>query len=254
VELSKRGVLKLIGLALLGVIARPVLGALSRFKVAGATQRAAGFTGKRWAMAVNLKSCTGCGDCIDACHRTHNVPSIGNPKDEVKWLWTLRYEQVFPEQKGEFIKKELKGLPTLVLCNHCDNPPCAQVCPVVAIWKREDGIVMQDYHRCIGCRYCMLACPYDAISFNWRDPDPFIPEVNPDFPTRRPGVVERCNFCQERVDKVLRPACVETCKENALVFGDLEDGESEVRRLLESHYSFRRKPELGTKPKVFYIA
>jgi molybdopterin-containing oxidoreductase family iron-sulfur binding subunit len=99
----------------------------------------------------------------------------------------------------------------------------------------------------------MLACPYDAISFNWKDPDPFISEVNPAFPTRRPGVVERCNFCQERVDKGLRPACVESCKENSLVFGDLEDGDSEVRKLLESHHSLRRKPELGTKPKVFYI-
>ncbi len=252
-ELSKRRFLKLIGLTVLGVLARPVYGALSRLKAARASPAGAYFAGKRWGMVVNLKSCTGCGDCIDACHRTHNVPSFGNLKDEIKWIWTIPYEQAFPEQSHELINKELRGLPTTVLCNHCDNPPCARVCPVGAIWKREDGLVMQDYHRCIGCRYCMVACPYGAVSFNWRDPRPFIRETDPDFPIRRPGVVERCNFCEERLAKDLRPACVEACKEIALVFGDLEDADSEVRRILFSHYSLRRKPELGTKPKVYYI-
>lgn len=252
-EVSKRRFLKLIGLAVLGVLARPVFGALTRLKAARASPAGAYFAGKRWGMVVNLKGCTGCAACIDACHTTHNVPSFGNPKDEIKWLWTLRYEQVFPEQNHELIKKELRGLPTPVLCNHCDNPPCAQVCPVGAIWKREDGLVMQDYHRCIGCRYCMVACPYGAVSFNWRDPRPFIGERNSDFPIRKPGVVERCNFCEERLAKDLCPACVEACKEKALVFGDLEDAGSEVRKILDSRFSLRRKPELGTKPKVYYI-
>ncbi len=252
-EVSKRSFLKLVGLAILGVLGRTVFGTLSRFKTARASPAGAYFAGKRWGMVVNLKSCSGCGACVDACRSAHNVPSFGNPKDEIKWIWTIPFGQAFPEQNHELLEKELRGLPTPVLCNHCDDPPCARVCPVTAIWKREDGIVMQDYHRCIGCRYCMVACPYGAVSFNWRDPRPFIREINSDFPTRKPGVVERCNFCEERLAKNLRPACVEACKEQALVFGDLEDAGSKVRKTLASSYSLRRKPELGTKPRVYYV-
>jgi molybdopterin-containing oxidoreductase family iron-sulfur binding subunit len=237
----------------LGFLARPVLGALSRLKAAKASAAGGYFVGKRWGMVVNLKKCTECAACIDACHTTHAVPSLADPRHEIKWLWTIPYEEAFPEQNHELLNKELRGLRTLVLCNHCENPPCAQVCPVTAIWKREDGIVMQDYHRCIGCRYCMVACPYGAISFNWRDPEPFVRERKSDFPIRKPGVVERCNFCEERLAKGLRPACVEACEEKALVFGDLEDPDSEARRILDSHFSLRRKPELGTKPRVYYI-
>lgn len=253
---SRRGLLKLIGLAVLGVAARPVLEVLSRLRPAQASPRAGAAVRTRWAMAVNLKACRsseGCTDCIEACHRTHNVPAHGDPKHEIKWIWPIAYEHAFPEQEHEFLRNDLRGLPTLVLCNHCDNPPCARVCPVVAIWKREDGIVMQDYHRCIGCRYCMLACPYGAVSFNWRDPRPSIREINRDFPIRTRGVVERCNFCQERLDKGLRPACVEACKERVLLFGDLRDADSEVASALRSQHSLRRKPELGTKPQVYYL-
>lgn len=253
---SRRGLLKLIGLAVLGAVARPVFGVLSRLNPAQASAGTRGAVGRRWAMVIDLKACPagdGCTDCVDACHRTHNVPSLGDPKHELKWIWPIAYEEAFPEQKHEPLKKDLRGLPTLVLCNHCDNPPCARVCPVVAIWKRQDGIVMQDYHRCIGCRYCMLACPYGAISFNWRDPRPFIREMNRDFPTRTRGVVERCNFCQERLDKGLRPACVEACKAKAILFGDLGDADSEVAKALHSRYSLRRRPELGTRPQVHYL-
>jgi molybdopterin-containing oxidoreductase family iron-sulfur binding subunit len=98
----------------------------------------------------------------------------------------------------------------------------------------------------------MVACPFGARSFNWKDPRPFIREINPDFPTRTKGVVEKCNFCEERLARGLLPACVEA-SDGALIFGDLEDPESEVRRILGSHYTIRRKNELGTKPCVFYI-
>jgi len=141
----------------------------------------------------------------------------------------------------------------MVFCNHCDNPPCVRVCPVQATWKRQDGIVMMDWHRCIGCRYCVAACPYGSRSFNWFDPRPYIAELNPDFPTRTKGVVEKCNFCEERLAKGQPPACVEACKEKAFVFGNLADPQSEVRQLLESRYTLRRKPELGTQPDVFYL-
>jgi Fe-S-cluster-containing dehydrogenase component len=112
---------------------------------------------------------------------------------------------------------------------------------------------MMDYHRCIGCRYCMAGCPYGSRSFNWKNPRPFIKEINFDFPTRTKGVVEKCNFCQERLIQGLLPACVEACKERALIFGDLNDPDSEVRRILRSRHTIQRHPELGTKPKVFYV-
>jgi molybdopterin-containing oxidoreductase family iron-sulfur binding subunit len=140
-----------------------------------------------------------------------------------------------------------------VLCNHCDNPPCVRVCPTQATFKRADGIVVMDYHRCIGCRFCMAACPYGARSMNYRDPRPFIAEINPDFPTRCKGVVEKCNFCEERLAKGQLPACVEACKEKALIFGDMDDPRSAPRRLLKDWFSIRRRPELGTDPQIYYL-
>jgi molybdopterin-containing oxidoreductase family iron-sulfur binding subunit len=127
------------------------------------------------------------------------------------------------------------------------------VCPVKATWKREDGIVMMDFHRCIGCRFCMSACPYGSRSFNWRDPRPYIKETNPDFPTRTKGVVEKCNFCEERLREGLLPACVEACEDKTLVFGNLEDPNSEVSKLISSNYTLRRHSGLGTEPKVYYL-
>ena len=112
---------------------------------------------------------------------------------------------------------------------------------------------MMDWHRCIGCRYCMAACPYGSRSFNWFDPRPYISELNPDYPTRTKGVVEKCTFCEERLAKGQAPLCVEACPEKALVFGNLADPKSEVRRLLDARFSIRRKPELGTHPEVFYL-
>jgi Fe-S-cluster-containing dehydrogenase component len=114
---------------------------------------------------------------------------------------------------------------------------------------------MMDMHRCIGCRYCMAACPYGSRSFNWSDPRKFIPEkaINPNYPTRTKGVVEKCSFCNERIDIGLMPACVEACKEKALVFGDINDPGSNVRTLLRKRFAIRRKPSLGTEPHVYYM-
>lgn len=241
---------------MLGLAAKPALDVLSRLKLVEASPTAITLVGKRWAMVVNLKACTakdGCRDCIDACHRIHNVPDFGNVKDEIKWIWTAPYEKVFPEHEPEFIEEGLKGSPVILLCNQCNNPPCVKYCPTKATWKREDGIIMMDYHRCIGCRYCMAGCPYGSRSFNWKNPRPFIKEVNPDFPTRTRGVVEKCNFCEERLAEGLPPACVEACTEKALVFGDLEAPDSEVREILQSQKFMQRLPELGTKPNVYYV-
>jgi Fe-S-cluster-containing dehydrogenase component len=255
-EMNRRAFLKLSGLPMLALLSKPVFGVISRLKPAKASVKPGTIAAKRWAMIVNLKACSakdGCGDCIDACHRIHNVPDFGNLKDEIKWIWTVPYEGAFPEQENEFVGEGLKNGPVLLLCNHCNNPPCVRVCPTKATFRREDGIVMMDYHRCIGCRYCMAACPYGSRSFNWRDPRPFIKKVNPEFPTRMKGVVEKCNFCQERLAEGLPPACVKACPERALVFGDLGDPNSDVREILRTHYAVRRKPGLGTQPKVYYI-
>ena len=212
---------------------------------------------QRWAMIVDLKKCREkkeCSLCISACHKAHNVPCIGNKKDEVKWIWKDSFQNVFPEEMNDFQAASEKCGPALLLCNHCDNPPCVSVCPTKATWKREsDGLVMMDWHRCIGCRYCMAACPYGSRSFNWRDPRPFISESTAAFPTRMKGVVEKCNFCEERLVIGKLPACVEACPAHALVFGDLRDSGSEARQLLRANHTIRRKPGLGTQPQVYYI-
>jgi molybdopterin-containing oxidoreductase family iron-sulfur binding subunit len=219
--------------------------------------------GERWAMVVDLQACRkeeGCRDCILACHREHNVPTIKDPltdevnkEEEVKWIWKEPYAEAFPGQTHEFLAHDLAHEEVLVFCNHCDNPPCTRVCPTRATWKRDDGIVMMDWHRCIGCRYCVAACPYGSRSFNWRNPRPFIENADPAFPTRTRGVVEKCTFCDERLSKGLMPACVEACETGCLKFGDLDDPDSEVRAILHERHAIRRKPGLGTRPQVYYL-
>jgi [DsrC]-trisulfide reductase subunit O len=253
-EWTRRTFLKITGISLLGwgvkAAGNPVAGA-DEGKVLWNPKA---LRGKRWAMVIDLKKkCPdGCRDCIEACHRTHNVPDFGNPKDEVKWIWNEPYGDVFPDQENKFLGEGLAERPVIVLCNHCDNPPCVRVCPTKATFKREDGIVMMDYHRCIGCRFCIAGCPFGARSMNYRDPRPFIKKVNADYPTRTKGVVEKCNFCAERLDEGLIPACVEACKER-LFFGDLGSPDSEVRKLLTARFTIRRKPHLGTQPQVYYL-
>ncbi len=211
-------------------------------------------TAKRWAMAVDPSKCRAdCTDCIVACHTIHNVPDFGNPKDEVKWIWQEPFAAVFPDNHHAYSGQAIQKMRLPVLCNHCSNPPCVRVCPTKATFQRPDGIVMMDYHRCIGCRLCMAACPYGARSMNYREPRPFIAKINPDFPTRTKGVVEKCNFCEERLAKGLLPACVLACKEKALVFGDMENTRSAIRRLIENRFNLRRRANLGTNPQIYYI-
>jgi len=192
----------------------------------------------------------------DACHRIHNVPVLitekEDPKHEIKWIWPDTYEHAFPEQINEYHPEAFKKKPFPLLCNHCDHPPCVRVCPTKATFKMPNGIIQQDMHRCIGCRFCMAACPYGSRSFNFVDPRPYIKEENPEYPTRTMGVVEKCTFCSERLQKGLEPACVEASN-GALVFGNLNDPESEVRQILNTRFTLRRKPSLGTMPSVFYV-
>jgi Fe-S-cluster-containing dehydrogenase component len=212
---------------------------------------------RRWAMVVDLKRCrekNNCTLCIAACHGVHNVPDFGNSKDEVQWIWKDSYERAFAELDHEFQAAAPRRGPVLLLCNHCDNPPCVRVCPTRATWKREsDGLVMMDWHRCIGCRYCMAACPYGSRSFNWMDPRPFLHAITPGFPTRMRGVVEKCNFCEERLAIGEPPACVKACPAGALTFGDTNRQDSPARQMLREHYTIRRRAGLGTQPQVYYL-
>jgi molybdopterin-containing oxidoreductase family iron-sulfur binding subunit len=190
---------------------------------------------------------------IAACNKIHNIPKLETENHEIKWIWAEAYHNAFPEKETEFLNEHLEHIVLPVLCNHCEDPPCCRACPTQATFKREsDGIVMMDFHRCIGCRFCMAACPYGARSFNFRDPRPFIKETNLEFPTRMKGVVEKCSFCAERLAEGKLPACVEASN-GILIFGDLDDPQSEVRQVLRENYTIRRKQNLGTGPSVYYI-
>ncbi len=252
-EFSRRTFLRIAALSALGLGVKPAVESLAlgeaKFLPGPKALKA-----KRWAMVVDSKKCPPtCVDCIVACHKAHNVPDFGNPKDEIKWIWKEPFSDAFPGQEHRYMEQGFKERPVMVLCNHCDDPPCVRVCPTQATFKRADGIVMMDYHRCIGCRFCVAGCPFGARSMNFRDPRPFIKEINPDFPTRTKGVVEKCTFCVERLAQGLLPACVVACKEKGLTFGDLEDPQAEIRALLQANFTMRRKAELGTSPQVYYI-
>lgn len=223
--------------------------------------------GKQYGLVIDIKKFaehSGLADkCIDACHTEHNVPDYGNPKDEIKWIWVDDYEHSFVEHSHHKKNKALHEMPIVLLCNHCAKPSCVRACPTKATFKNEDGIVMMDYHRCIGCRFCMAACPYGARSFNWRNPREtyangnykyYKKGINPEFPTRMRGVVEKCNFCAKRLSQGKMPACVEACKDTgAMYFGDINNPKSEVALVLENNYTIQRKPAAGTFPSVFYI-
>ncbi len=264
-SINRRQFLKIAGIStVLGIGSTAVVSGLrkgdleaSQFEVSPGA-----LTARRWGFVVDMskfKSGEDIKRVIDSCHSIHNVPEYGNPKDEIKWIWKDDYGHVFPNQENEYATAELKEKPFMVFCNHCAQPACVRVCPTKDTFKRQDGIVMMDMHRCIGCRFCMAACPFGARSFNFRDPRgtdengrPFIKKENPEFPTRTKGVVEKCTGCYERLAKGLKPACVEASN-GGIVFGDLEDPNSEVRKLIAKHYTIRRKPELGTQPSIYYI-
>ena len=208
----------------------------------------------RWAMVIDTRKFTTPADferVTSACHNAHNVPDIPG-KQEVKWLWADGYPQVFPDDPHGYMPDKVKFGSFLLLCNHCDNPPCVRVCPTQATFKQIDGSVTMDPHRCIGCRFCMAGCPYGARSFNFRDPLPFIKNLNPAYPARTRGVVEKCTFCPERLANGQLPACVEASN-GAILFGDLNDPNSPVRKALAENFTVRRKPTLGTGPGVYYI-
>ena len=192
----------------------------------------------RRAFLVNSDKCIGCRGCAMACKSFNQL----EPERFWRYVYPLDKE-IYPHEERAFYS---------LACNHCENPACVRVCPTKATFRRHDGIVVMDYHRCIGCRYCMAGCPFGARSFNFMDPRPAIAETNPTFPTRMRGVVEKCTFCSERLAVGQMPLCVEA-SEGGIAFGDLADKDSSVRKLLAENFTLRRKPTLGTEPSVYYI-
>ena len=251
---SRRKFIKQAGVGLVGLSAISMVGKLAEGEATASSEIKDNPAATRWGMVIDMSKCKeGCTDCIEVCHTSHNVPDHGNAKDEIKWIWKAPYKNSFTSKSHQYQQEGLTEKPFLTLCNHCDEPPCVRVCPTQATFKRDDGIVQMDFHRCIGCRFCMAGCPYGSRSFNWRDPRENIKNLNPKFPTRERGVVEKCNFCAERIDKGLNPSCQEACKEGVITFGNLNDPNSEIRKVLGEKRTMQRKTELGTAPSVFYV-
>jgi len=224
----------------------------------------------KYAMVIDLERCVGCRACMEACKVENDTPQA------VFWMYVFRFEEGrYPNTRVWFLPRP---------CMHCDNAPCVKVCPVGARYKRPDGLVATDWERCIGCRYCEVACPYGVNYFNWKAPEKNYyldwsdrdlkastngatpPYKNPDLekpygPERRriaggghlKGVIEKCTFCVHRVEKGQTTACAQACPVFAIQFGDLEDPNSTVSRLLKKRPHFRLLEEAGTQPRVFYL-
>ncbi|WP_257304679.1 4Fe-4S dicluster domain-containing protein [Geothrix campi] len=211
--------------------------------------------------ALDLSRCIGCRRCVHACVKENNQ----SRDPEVQWIRVLQMDKeegvnlqhadqyYNPEevpQEGHFYMP--------VQCQQCKKPPCTKVCPVGATWRDKDGIVVVDYNWCIGCRYCMAACPYGARHFNWGEPHLPADEVNPKthYLGNRPrpkGVVEKCTFCIQRTRNGQYPACVEICPTGSRKFGNLLDKDSEIRYVLENKRVFKFKEDLNTQPNFFYF-
>jgi len=210
--------------------------------------------------ALNISKCKGYRKCVDACVEENNQ----GRDTQIQYIRVLEMERgsmnleesnhyYDPEtvpQKGKFYMP--------VQCMQCENPPCVRACPVKATWMETDGVVVIDYDWCIGCRYCMTACPYWARHFNWNEPELPPEELNPitHYLGNRPrskGVMEKCMFCVQRTRKGQQPACMEACPTGARIFGNLLDPESEIRYILENKTVFRLKEDLGTEPKFWYF-
>ena len=208
-----------------------------------------GIPGKKFVMVIDLAKCDGCGKCTEACQKMHFVP----PSKE--WLQVLTMQDSEETAPYYFPKP----------CFHCDDPPCTKVCPVDATFKREDGIVAIDNERCIGCRFCMAACPYSVRLFNWSEPQaPQFEELNASpenvFQSKK-GCVEKCDFCPHMSRQGKLPGCVTGCPMNAIYFGDQNEdavtclsGETlRLSQLLEERAAYRFMEDLGTEPRVYYL-
>jgi len=214
-----------------------------------------------YAMVIDVGACLGCRQCVHACKRSNNVPDEPIP---MAWIECFEMDMTTPVSQihsGHLdisrtayttSPKEGKWYMS-VNCYHCENPPCVKVCPVGATYESDDGIVEMDYDKCIGCRNCMAACPYNARRFNLADPQIPPDKINPLVSVRTKGIVEKCTFCKQRVREGRQPVCVEVCPVEARHFGNINDPESPVAKLLEKYNSFRLLDEMNTQPRIYYI-
>ncbi|MBI4912908.1 MAG: 4Fe-4S dicluster domain-containing protein [Acidobacteria bacterium] len=211
--------------------------------------------------ALDLSRCIGCRRCVHACVRENNQ----SRDPQIQWIRVMEmekelgvdvqhanhyYDPAVVPREGHFYMP--------VQCHQCRRAPCVKVCPVGATWQEPDGITVVDYNWCIGCRYCMAACPYGARHFNWGEPQLPAAELNTEthYLGNRPrpqGVVEKCTFCIQRTRKGLYPACAEICPTGSRKFGNLMDPKSEIRYVLENKRVFLFKEDLNTKPKFYYF-
>ena len=217
--------------------------------------------GVQFAYALDISRCIGCRRCVYACVEENNQ----SRDPQVHWIRVYAMEK----EKGVDFQHanpyydppqvpEEGHFYVPVQCQQCENPPCTKVCPVGATWKEKDGIVVIDYDWCIGCRYCMAACPYGARNFNWTEPSLPKAELNPDTHAlgnrpRPKGVVEKCTFCIQRTRAGRYPACVEACPVGARKFGNLLDPQSEIRYIIEHKRVLVLKEDLNTVPRFFYF-
>ena len=213
---GRRDVLKAGAVGALGVVAGYAAAAKALAGVKSPSKS------KRYVMVIDLRRCIGCHACSVACKSENDVP-LG--------VWQSWVKQV---ERGTFPNAQRHFLPRL--CNHCEHPACVEACPTNSSYQREDGVVLIRKERCIGCKLCMAACPYDARFLHPRE-----------------KIAQKCTFCAHRVDKGVVPACVNTCQGKARIFGDLNDPTSEVAKLIARESVQTLKPELGTDPRVYYI-
>jgi molybdopterin-containing oxidoreductase family iron-sulfur binding subunit len=263
-KVTRRDFIKVSGLGLTAAIIPVTIGRLA--------QASNPLDDKKLAMVIDLQRCTGCSACIIACKNENNV------QGDV--FWASRISRTI----GKFPNVRYEYIPTL--CNHCEKAPCVKGCPTGAMHKIAGDITMHDPSKCIGCRYCVVNCPYGVIHYNkekthnfWRNDKPLIASITPSavevtqqvggtvIPYYNParelshdgtglrykGVVEKCTLCEHRVTKGELPYCVEACPANARIFGDLNDPDSEVSYILGKFRAWRLKEDLGTEPKVFYV-
>lgn len=203
----------------------------------------------RMALAINTERCIGCQTCTLACKMQNNVP------DGMLWNRVITEgSDIIDGAQGVYPDLTRSYLP--IACQHCENPACLKVCPTGATYKDEQGRIEIDYDNCIGCRMCMAACPYNVRVFNWSDPvrGTGANYGDKDVPVRPKGVVEKCSLCKERTDRGQEPMCVQNCPYEARVFGDLDDPDSEISKILRTRNARTLLDHYGTNPSVFYFA
>jgi Fe-S-cluster-containing dehydrogenase component len=220
-----------------------------------------------WAMVVDVDRCTGCQACVVACQAENNI-ALNEEQRFVErrakeWIRVERYwEGEYPEVKARFLP---------VLCQQCADAPCETVCPVYATYHAADGLNVQVYNRCVGTRYCGNACQWNVRFFNFWEPEwpePLTSQLNPDVTVRGKGIMEKCTFCVQRINRAkrtatqakrevqdgeLQPACAQSCPTDALVFGNMKDPNSRVARLAQNARAYHLLGELGTNPSVVYL-